>query len=82
MDQIDITGMLTPDRIGLIVLAFFIFFVGMFMVARNASRREGVSLFRLFVWHDVTKTPYTVYERILRAVFLISLIGILVYAFR
>ena len=42
MDQIDITGMLTPDRIGLIVLAFFIFFVGMFMVARNASRREGV----------------------------------------
>ena len=80
MDQIDIARILTPDRVGLILLAFFIFFIGIFMVARNASRREGISLFRLFVWYDVTKTPYTFYERILRAVFLISLIGILVYA--
>ena len=82
MDQIDITRILTPDRIGLIILAFFIFFVGMFMVARNASKREGVSLFRLFIWYDVMKTPYTTYERMLRAVFLIVLVGILVYAFR
>lgn len=82
MDQIDITRILTPDRIGLIILAFFIFFVGMFMVARNASKREGVSLFRLFIWYDVTKTPYTIYERILRAVFLIASVGILAYAFR
>jgi len=82
VDQIDITRILTPDRIGLIILAFFIFFVGMFMVARNASKREGVSLFRLFIWYDVTKTPYTTYERMLRAVFLIALVGILVYVFR
>jgi hypothetical protein len=71
-----------PDRIGLVILAFFIFFIGMFMVARNASKREGISLFRLFVWYDVTKTPYTTHERILRAALLISLIGVLVYTFR
>ena len=82
MDHIDITEILTPERIGLIILALFVFFVGTFMVARNASRREGVSLFRLLVWYDVTKNPYTMRERILRAVFLILLIGILVYAFR
>jgi hypothetical protein len=82
VDQIDIAEIFTPERVGLIILAFFIFFVGTFLVARNASRREGISLFRLLVWYDVTNNPYTTHERILRAVLVVSMIGILVYAFR
>ena len=82
MDQVDITEILTPERIGLIILALFIFFVGTFIVARNASRREGISLFRLLVWYDVTKNPYTKQERISRAVLVVLMIGILIYAFR
>jgi len=82
MDHTYIVENIMNERTCLIVLAIFIFFGGVFMVARSASKREGVSLFKLLVWYDIKKMPYTTYERILRAVFLVTSIGVLMYAFR
>ena len=82
MQQQDILSILTPDRIGLIILAFLVFFLGVFIIARSASKRERISLVKLLIWHDITKTPYTGRERLARGLLLLVSLGILIFAFQ
>jgi hypothetical protein len=56
--------------------------MGVVIVARRASKREGLSLIRLLAWSDIKRSPYTTTEKVIRGGLLISLIGLLVYVFQ